>query len=152
MEWHQPLATLSIYSESLYPYKQLCTESGRTILFKIDPSICSLIFQMRDYWQKSYNIDVNSPVIGVIEPKLVSKKKTLSISPSHFWNQTSCGSKAVGSLKATASVCVPTFWCLSERDSGGSGNAIHERRARPHAWASCSCSCSAIVFYVSRAP
>lgn len=24
---------------------------------------------MRDYWQKSYNIDVNSPVIGVIEPK-----------------------------------------------------------------------------------
>lgn len=25
---------------------------------------------MRDYWQKSYNIDVNSPVIGVIEPKL----------------------------------------------------------------------------------
>ena len=30
---------------------------------------------MRDYWQKSYNIDVNSPVIGVIEPKLVSKKK-----------------------------------------------------------------------------
>jgi len=28
---------------------------------------------MRDYWQKSYNIDVNSPVIGVIEPKLVSK-------------------------------------------------------------------------------
>ncbi|XP_068684681.1 calsequestrin-1-like [Montipora foliosa] len=25
---------------------------------------------MRDYWQKSYNIDVNSPMIGVIEPKL----------------------------------------------------------------------------------
>ncbi|KAM7427299.1 Calsequestrin-2 [Porites harrisoni] len=25
---------------------------------------------MRDYWQKSYNIDVNSPVIGVIDPKL----------------------------------------------------------------------------------
>ncbi|KAL9965120.1 hypothetical protein ACROYT_G028874 [Oculina patagonica] len=25
---------------------------------------------MRDYWQQSYNIDVNSPVIGVIEPKL----------------------------------------------------------------------------------
>ncbi|KAK2573870.1 Calsequestrin-1 [Acropora cervicornis] len=25
---------------------------------------------MRDYWQRSYNIDVNSPAIGVIEPKL----------------------------------------------------------------------------------
>lgn len=25
---------------------------------------------MRDYWQTSYNIDVNSPMIGVIEPKL----------------------------------------------------------------------------------
>jgi len=25
---------------------------------------------MRDYWQNSYNIDVNSPAIGVIEPKL----------------------------------------------------------------------------------
>ena len=31
----------------------------------------SIFFQMRDYWQKSYNIDVNSPVIGVIDPKLV---------------------------------------------------------------------------------
>ncbi|XP_015769018.1 PREDICTED: calsequestrin-1-like [Acropora digitifera] len=27
---------------------------------------------MRDYWQRSYNIDVNSPVIGVIEPKLTT--------------------------------------------------------------------------------
>ena len=36
---------------------------------------------MRDYWQKSYNIDVNSPVIGVIEPKLVSKKKRFPFLP-----------------------------------------------------------------------
>lgn len=45
---------------------------GGLAYFKIDPCFFSLIFQMRDYWQKSYNIDVNSPVIGVIEPKLVS--------------------------------------------------------------------------------
>ena len=36
---------------------------------------------MRDYWQKTYNIDVNSPVIGVIEPKLVSKEFCLSFLP-----------------------------------------------------------------------
>ena len=76
--------------------------------------LISLIFQMRDYWQKSYNIDVNSPVIGVIEPKLVSKKKLPSISPSHFSNGTSCGSKAVASLKTTTwtGIGVPTFWRL----------------------------------------
>ena len=55
---------------------------------------------MRDYWQKSYNIDVNSPVIGVIEPKLVSKKV-----PS---------SEAVVSLKTTTWTCIgePTLWRL----------------------------------------
>ena len=37
---------------------------------------------MRDYWQKSYNIDVNSPVIGVIDPKLVCHFYVISCNPA----------------------------------------------------------------------
>lgn len=44
---------------------------------------------MRDYWQKSYNIDVNSPVIGVIDPKLVCHFCVISCNPAQklpsFW-------------------------------------------------------------------
>lgn len=44
---------------------------------------------MRDYWQKSYNIDVNSPVIGVIDPKLVCHFCLISCNPAQklpsFW-------------------------------------------------------------------
>ena len=49
----------------------------------------SIFFQMRDYWQKSYNIDVNSPVIGVIDPKLVCHFCVISCNPAQklpsFW-------------------------------------------------------------------
>ena len=41
-----------------------------------------IFFQMRDYWQKSYNIDVNSPVIGVIDPKLVCHFCVISCNPA----------------------------------------------------------------------
>ena len=37
---------------------------------------------MRDYWQKSYDIDVNSPVIGVIDPKLVRHFCVTSYNPA----------------------------------------------------------------------
>ena len=29
---------------------------------------------MRDFWQKSYEVDVNKPALGVIDPKTVSQQ------------------------------------------------------------------------------